>query len=374
LATPSSARTARTRLARNAAPTGSAAGTPAPRRRLARGPAALLALLVAMAGFVVVPATNVGAEPPISPAAARRELERLDAEVDNAVEEYNEARIALSKAQRHAAALQGRVARAEAALAAHRRRMGGFISAAYQSGGIDTFVTLMTEAEPTTFLDQAAALDQIARDQAGQLRELKAAARRLKVQQDEAKAAVEATKAVERRLAAARTAVESRMARQQQLLDIVEDRAARDARAARAADLARRQRASRAATPAVGRTYTGTASGRAKIAVAEAYRQLGKPYRWGAAGPNSFDCSGLTMWVWAKAGVSLPHSSRMQIQYGRRVSKSELLPGDLVFFGSPIHHVGIYVGNGQYIAAPQTGDVVGFRSVNRPNYAGATRL
>ena len=338
--------------------------------RLPRGPLALLALLLALAGFVVVPATGVLAEPPISPAAARRELSRLDAEVDAAVEDYNDARIALTKAQRHAAAVQARVQRAEAALAAHRRRMGGFISAAYQSGGLDSFVTLMTESDPNTFLDQASALDQIARDQAGQLRELKAGARRLRAQQEEAKAAVEATRAIERRLASARTAVESRMARQEQLLDVIESRAARLARAQREAEQARRQRASRS----TGRTYTGSASGRAKIAVAEAYRQLGKPYRWGAAGPNSFDCSGLMMWVWGKAGVSLPHSSRAQYGYGRHVSKSELIPGDLVFYGHPIHHVGIYVGNGQYIAAPQTGDVVGFRSVNRSNWAGATRL
>ena len=339
---------------------------------LSRVPRAFLALLLAVAGFVVVPAGGVLADPPITPAAARRELARLDTEVEHAVEEYNEARIALTKAQRHAAAVQARVSRAEAAMQAQRRRMGGFAAAAYRSGGLDTFVTLLTEGDPNTFLDQAGALDHISRDQAGQLRELKAASRRLRVQQDEAKAAVEATKAVERRLAAARRSIETRMARQQQLLDVVESRAAREARAARAAEQARRQRASRASS--VTRTYTGSASGRAKIAVAEAYRQLGKPYRWGAAGPNSFDCSGLTMWVWGKAGVSLPHSSRMQIHYGRRVSKSELLPGDLVFYGSPIHHVGIYVGNGQYIAAPQTGDVVGFRNVNRGDWAGATRL
>ncbi len=108
--------------------------------------------------------------------------------------------------------------------------------------------------------------------------------------------------------------------------------------------------------------------------MAEAYRQLGKWYQWGAAGPDRFDCSGLTMWVWGKAGVSLPHSSRMQINYGRRVSRSELQPGDLVFYGHPIHHVGIYVGGGRYIAAPHTGAQVGFRSVDRGDWAGATRL
>jgi cell wall-associated NlpC family hydrolase len=328
---------------------------------------ALVAMLLTLVAFAVVPATTATADPRLSPAAARRELDRIDAQVDAAVEAYNEARIDLTAAQRNAAAVQARVARAEAALNVLRRRMGGFASAAYQSGGVDRMVALMTTAEPATFLDQAAALDQIARDQAGQMRELKAAARKLKVQQDAAKAAVAQTQAVERRLDAAKRDIEAKLSRQQALLDMVESRAAR---AARLAALERARRASRGS----GRTYNGPASGRAKIAVAEAYRQLGKPYRYGAAGPNSFDCSGLTMWVWAKAGVSLPHSSRAQYGEGRHVSRGELMPGDLVFFGSPIHHVGIYVGGGQYIAAPHTGDVVGFRSLGRSDYAGAVRL
>jgi cell wall-associated NlpC family hydrolase len=334
-----------------------------------------VSLLLTLVAFGLVPVTDAVADPHVTVAAARAELARLDAQVDAAVEAYNEARIDLAKAQRNAATVQARVARAEAETRALRRAMGGFAAAAYESGGLDSLVTLLTSSNPTTFLDQATALDQIARDQAGQMRALRAASRRLKTQQDAAKQAVEATRVVERRLAAARREVEAKMARQQQLLDIVESRAARAARLAReAAEAARRARASRAATRSAAPSYSGPASGRAKIAVAEAYRQLGKPYRWGAAGPNAFDCSGLTMWVWGKAGVSLPHSSRAQYGQGRHVSRGELQPGDLVFFGSPIHHVGIYVGGGQYIAAPHTGDVVGFRSLSRGDYAGAVRL
>jgi cell wall-associated NlpC family hydrolase len=113
---------------------------------------------------------------------------------------------------------------------------------------------------------------------------------------------------------------------------------------------------------------------RASIAVRAAMRQLGKPYQWAADGPGSFDCSGLTMYAWARAGVSLPHSSRAQFGEGRRVSRGELQPGDLVFFGSPIHHVGMYVGGGSYIAAPQTGDVVKISDVDRGDYVGGVRL
>lgn len=123
-----------------------------------------------------------------------------------------------------------------------------------------------------------------------------------------------------------------------------------------------------------------TASNRASIAVQEAYRQLGKPYEWGADGPDSFDCSGLMMWVWAKAGVSLPHSSRAQYNEGTHVAMAQLQPGDLLFYATntsdpgTIHHVGIYVGDGKIIAAPQTGDVVKVGPAIRSDYIGAVRL
>jgi cell wall-associated NlpC family hydrolase len=113
--------------------------------------------------------------------------------------------------------------------------------------------------------------------------------------------------------------------------------------------------------------------GGAGKAVSTAAAQLGKPYEWAADGPDSFDCSGLTMYAWSSAGVSLPHSS--QAQYGSlpHVSKSELRPGDLLFYGSPIHHVGIYEGGGVMINAPETGEFVRRNSINRADFAGAAR-
>jgi cell wall-associated NlpC family hydrolase len=117
------------------------------------------------------------------------------------------------------------------------------------------------------------------------------------------------------------------------------------------------------------------ASGRAKLAVNFAYAQLGKPYEWAADGPGSYDCSGLTMAAWRAAGVSLPHSSGMQYGYGTHVSQSQLQPGDLVFFYSPISHVGLYIGGGKMIHAPRPGDVVKITSISGSYmpYVGATR-
>jgi cell wall-associated NlpC family hydrolase len=111
----------------------------------------------------------------------------------------------------------------------------------------------------------------------------------------------------------------------------------------------------------------------AEGAVEAALSRVGSPYVWGAAGPSSFDCSGLTMWAWARGGVSLPHSSQAQYDVLRHVSRADIQPGDLTFYGSPIHHVGIYIGGGQMINAPHTGDVVRIADAFRGDYVGAAR-
>src|SRR3954449_5217588 len=96
----------------------------------------------------------------------------------------------------------------------------------------------------------------------------------------------------------------------------------------------------------------------AQTAVDTALAQQGKPYVWGGAGPNSFDCSGLVQYAYKAAGVSVPHSSRMQSTLGTPVSRANLQPGDLVFFYSPVSHVAIYIGNGQIVHASTAGQPV----------------
>jgi peptidoglycan DL-endopeptidase CwlO len=108
-------------------------------------------------------------------------------------------------------------------------------------------------------------------------------------------------------------------------------------------------------------------------AVATARAQLGKPYEWAASGPDSFDCSGLTMYAWSAAGVSLPHSSQAQFDSLPHVSRGQIQPGDLLFYGNPIHHVGIYEGGGVMINAPETGENVRRDSIARSDYVGAAR-
>lgn len=111
----------------------------------------------------------------------------------------------------------------------------------------------------------------------------------------------------------------------------------------------------------------------AGVAVGEALRQLGRPYVFGTNGPDTFDCSGLTQWAWAKAGVAMPHYTVSQFRAFPRVALDQLQPGDLVFFNVDLGHMGMYIGNGQLVQAPRTGEVVKITPVNARTVVGAVR-
>jgi peptidoglycan DL-endopeptidase CwlO len=127
----------------------------------------------------------------------------------------------------------------------------------------------------------------------------------------------------------------------------------------------------------IGGTYTGPASGPARAALSYAYAQLGKPYIFGGTGPKGYDCSGLVMMAWRTAGVSLPRVVPDQYNATRRVARSDLQPGDVVFFDG-LEHDGLYVGGGRFIDAPRTGEVIRIASLNdggwySSHYVGAGR-
>ncbi|MBP2032296.1 cell wall-associated NlpC family hydrolase [Clostridium algifaecis] len=125
--------------------------------------------------------------------------------------------------------------------------------------------------------------------------------------------------------------------------------------------------------PSISRGGSAAAASSSSI-VAYASNFLGVPYVWGGTSPSGFDCSGLVQYVYAHFGISLPRTSQEQQCVGTAVSRENLQPGDLVFFGSPAYHVGIYVGNGSYINAPKTGDVVKIASVDRSDFSGGRRV
>ena len=277
-------------------------------------------LILAITGAAVAGLVPVGvsqAEPRPSLREVQQRVDALNTKIGMINEEYDGSRLDLAAASRRASVATARVRAAQTALGRIQTSMQAVAAAAYRSGGTDQFVSLMATSDPQTFLDRASSLDRIAASQSAQLAAATTARHRLAAAQADADAQQKAARAVAQKMSDAKRQIEAALSEQQQLLGSLKADERRKLVAERAARLEAAVRASRSRS--TGAYYTGPASGRAGIAVREAYRQLGKPYQWGAAGPDRFDCSGLTMWVWGKAGVSLPHQSRAQYAEGRKV-------------------------------------------------------
>ena len=340
----------------------------------------LLATLVAASSILAVMPGAV-AEPRPTLRQAQTRVAALNHEAEAATERYNEARIQMVEVQRELRQVTKRLERAKAEVGGMQSAMGQMAAASYKSGGVDLAMQLMFADDPQAFLQQATALDQLSRRQGVTLRRITAARQqlaqdRLAVDQQrdrlvalQSKLAAE-KRTIEDRIASAERVVASLRSADRARLEAARRASISDALAARG-DAPRASRTTR--RTGGGGSYTGPASGRAAVAVRTAYAQLGDPYVYGAGGPNAFDCSGLTSYAWRAAGVSLPHSSSAQYGSGPHVSRSNLQPGDLVFFYSPISHVGIYIGGGKMIDAPHPGLSVRITSISQLPYSGAVR-
>lgn len=289
----------------------------------------------------------------------------LESKAESATERFNESRNELTEVRRQLDALKAKVKRERREMREILGAVDDLARAAYTSGGVDTSLQLLLSEDPNEFLAQAAALDAVQRGQASALR--KTATARLRLAQSEAAVLDKEARAkdLRDRMKESKGEANDRLAEAERILANLEEKERQ-----RLAQLAREEReAARAAAVAAqaelnssssaGGGFTG--SGRAAKAVMYALSQVGDRYVAAAAGPNSFDCSGLTMTAWRQAGVSLPHYSRSQYSVTRRVPLSQAQPGDLVFyFGRGTHHVGMYIGSGKMVHAanPRTGVVV----------------
>lgn len=346
-------------------------------RRNTRPRRTLVALCTAAAvtgfgGFALAPAGH--ADPSLTLEQVKTQVDDLYRKAEVATERYNAATDKLAEVERRLTSAQANVERQQTRVNELTADMGGFAAATYRAGGIDPTLNALMAADPADFLAQASVVDAYANQQADQLAAV--AGERQRLEQDRLLADEELNrlKAVEADLAVQKAEIEKHLADAQELLDSLEaeERATLDA-----------ERTAREREAAAEQTSRGggdeeplpdvPASGRAAVAVDFALAQLGEPYSYGSEGPDSWDCSGLTMVAWAQAGVSLPRSSSAQIGVGTRVSKSQLQPGDLVFFYSPISHVGIYLGGGELVHATHPGDVVSVDPLSSMPFSGATR-
>ncbi|MDQ1748027.1 MAG: peptidoglycan DL-endopeptidase CwlO [Frankiaceae bacterium] len=321
-------------------------------------------------------------------ADAQKQLDALDAQAEAASERYNAARIAQLAAQRNVASAEQRLTQAQSRLTGLRKTVGAFAVAAYTGSSLDDSLGI-SATDPTEYLDKLSMLQAVSSRQDEVLASVSSAQRDQAAAQASADAALAAQQASTRQMQAERDVVLAAAGKERAILHTLQVREAAAIRAAKAAAAkAAAERAAQAlqaradaaaaaaralASQSVSSTPVVSGSGGARVAVEWAYKELGKPYVWGAAGPDSFDCSGLTQYVWAKAGVYLDHYTGAQWNEGRHVSRGDLQPGDLVFFGSDLHHVGIYIGNGNMIEAPHSGANVRIAGAFRSDYAGAIR-
>jgi cell wall-associated NlpC family hydrolase len=336
---------------------------------------------------------------------ARAALTKLNVRAEAAFEAYDGARVKLATAQRAAQLAQAVLAGANAQVAKGQARAARFAKAAYESGGIETLSAYLEPGGPAQLVSRIGAIDAIATAQHTTLQRYQAAriyqavvsrqadaveGKALGAADAAAKAKTAAQRAVHRQ-STVLAGVRRQQAMLSSLLASARSHASRLQRAHLAALARARQRAAaEQADPAsssgpgpfsgaTGSTAGTVSAGTALSAVHDAESQIGKPYQWGAAGPNTYDCSGLVLWSYARVGVHLDHWTGDQWNEGAHISRAELRPGDLVFFAtntsdpSTIHHVGMYVGNGEMIDAPFTGADVRYDSAFRSDYIGAVR-
>ncbi|MFF5482607.1 NlpC/P60 family protein [Streptomyces sp. NPDC012935] len=349
-----------------------------PRQRSVGGSTARTAWTIALAGA----ATATGfdgtghAEPQLTPAQVKAKVDKLYHEAEVATEKYNGAKEKADTAEQRIRTLQDEAARKTEKLNSAREALGSMAAAQYRDGGVDPALQLALSNDPDRYLDGAEFAERAGNRQAasvasvrGQLREieqLRGAARiELTSLQSRQAELQRHRRTITGKLDAARTLLAQLTAEERVRLQSADGGADRAARSSTG---------SRDALTTPGSAAAQAPNARAASAISYAYSKLGSPYVWGATGPNAFDCSGLTQAAYRSAGLSLPRTTYAQIDAGRRVSRSELLPGDLVFFYSGISHVGLYIGNGQMIHAPNPSAPVRVAPLDEMPFAGATRV
>lgn len=334
------------------------------------------AAVTALGGVLVVPSSSADPQPTIE--EVREEVDQLHHAAEQAQERYNEATDRLAEAQRRIDRAVESVERQEARVAEVAAAMGAFAAASYQAGGIDPTLQTLLAKNPDAFLAQASVVDSFASQQVDKLDEARAMRRDLEQARILAGDETRRLEAIEAEMEAEKEKVESNAAKADAILADLEadERRRLEEIRQREQEERRRDQESRGGSDDGGSDEPAPdvpASGKGKIAVDFAMAQLGDPYVYGGNGPDVWDCSGLTVAAWRQAGVSLPRSSGSQISAGTRVSTSNLQPGDLVFYYSPISHVGIYIGNGQIVHATHPGDVVSVDPLHSMPLVGATR-
>ena len=305
-------------------------------------------------------------------AQVQARVRQLEEEATTAAEEAQEAKVKLASLNRTLAGIQAKKEVQSQSVSALSKSLSAIAVEQYKTGGLSQSLELLFSSNPALYLSAAGSLEAITRKKSVELRKYQAAKQRLTATSLTVNDKLALVQEAQKKLVAQSARANAKLAEAELLLSKLKkedrERLARLAQQEEDDD----QKSSLAAAKAV-----SGVSGRSGKALQYALKQIGDKYVFGAAGMTTWDCSGLTMRAFQNAGVSLPHSSRAQYSYGKSVKRSELKPGDLVFFGRPISHVGIYIGGGKMVHAPRSGSRVKIASASnlgRKPYIGARRL
>ncbi|MET8676484.1 NlpC/P60 family protein [Streptomyces sp. NPDC004647] len=332
-----------------------------------RPAAGVTVLSAAVATAAALSATPAGADPQDTAADVKLKVDRLYEQAEKSTEKFHAADERRDRLRKQVDQVQNRVARGQERVNRMRDGLATLAGAQYRSGGLEPALTLMLSEDPEAYLERASTLDRIGSRQTDRLLALQKAQRSLRQQREEAAVKLADLERSRAEVVRQKRAVEHRLATARRLLNSLsrEQREAYD-RASRTGD--------RSDAWFAGPEDLGPSSSRAAAAVAAARRAVGSPYVWGKAGPDGFDCSGLTQWSYAQAGVAIPRTSQAQRNAGRQVPLGQARPGDLVTYRGDASHVGMYVGNGQVVHAPYPGAQVRYDPVGMIPGATVTRV
>jgi cell wall-associated NlpC family hydrolase len=309
----------------------------------------IVVALVMVAGVLAPVAAS--AAPTLAEVQAK--VRQLEEEATTAAEGAQEAKVKLAILTK---TLNGIKAKAEIqgqTVSALRRSLGVIAIEQYKSGGFGQSFELLFSSDPTLYLSSAGSLDAITRRKSTQLRKFEAAQQRLNATTLLVNDKIVLVAAAQKKLAAQSAIAQSKLVEAEKLLSKL-SKAERERLAKLADD---EENADQRSSLEAAKSANGV-SGRAGTALKYALKQIGDRYVFGAAGMVTWDCSGLTMRAYQSAGVSLPHSSAAQSRMGKKVPLNQLKPGDLLFYGRPVSHVGIYLGGGKMVHAPRSGSRV----------------
>jgi peptidoglycan DL-endopeptidase CwlO len=312
----------------------------------------------------MVPSGTAEAKPTVQDVQHR--VNRLYHAAEQASERYNTIRVQLDQMRGDVSGLRADQARQEKRTEKARRVVADAIVQQYEGDSLSAVGQAVVASDPTDFVSQLTTMSAFNSMQAGQYSSFLTESKALSIRQTATQKQLDKVAELEKRAAQDKATIDKNLAAAKEVLGKLKAKA-------RARLLAASQSSSSVSPAFPVSTVDVPVSGRAAAAVHYAMAQVGKAYVYGAAGPSAYDCSGLTMAAWGAAGVGLPHSSSAEYGSGTHISASQLQPGDLVFYYSPISHVGMYIGNGMIVNAENPSSGVRVTGLYSMPYVGAVR-